>query len=284
MAPSVAFDMDSVESLESEFVGDFGAPNIGGHVGKGSSILDLSRLQQRPQQVIRGIMRHAHSHAHRVPVHNPDVTKHELGPELIEEDILLLETEATNPVEDLLYRTAKTIGKTISTQEEDVLLLEAEATNPVEDLLYRTAKTIGKTIGTQDLVVTPEVTTIPPEEASINDDLVGGVDHVLQYTKETLSEAVTKATDVLMQSSSSISPSSSTTGITTSTSSSSTSSTTTARTTGPLSGVLHIPGHEPETPADLDLVHRDRSLDEINGTELNGISVKDDSTHLTPEG
>lgn len=247
MAPSVAFDMDSVESLETAFVGDFG---LGPKSGGGSD-LDMSRMQQRPQQVIRGVLRHAHS---RMPFHNPDITKHLLATDIIEEDIFLLETEAAESVEELVFRTTKQIGRTLG----------------------------------KDLVLPPEDDSLlPPVVSSLSDVTTEGVD-LLQYTKETLSEAVTKATEVLLQSSSSSSTSttspSSTTAYTTTSTSSSSTSTTTARNKGPQSGILHFPGHEPGEPADLDLIHVDRSFIEINRTELNGISVKDDSTYLTPEG
>ncbi|XP_042236291.1 uncharacterized protein LOC121875712 [Homarus americanus] len=49
-------------------------------------------------------------------------------------------------------------------------------------------------------------------------------------------------------------------------------------------GVLKLPGHEPEAPADLVLVHHERAIDTRNQTGLNGIFVRDDSTALTPEG
>lgn len=249
MAPSVAFDMDSVESLETSFVGDFGVgPKLGGgsDLTSGNPILDMSRMQQRPQQVIRGVLRHAHT---RMPIHNPDITKHLLAPDIIEEDIFLLETEATEPVEDLVYRTAQKFGRTLG----------------------------------KDLVLAPEDDSLlPPVVSSLNEAPTEGVD-LLQYTKDTLSEAVTQATEVLLQSSSSSSTSTTSPSSTTTTStSSSTTSTTTARTTGFDSGILQIPGHAPGEPADLNLIHHDRSFDE--GTELNGISVKDDSTYLTPEG
>ena len=47
------------------------------------------------------------------------------------------------------------------------------------------------------------------------------------------------------------------------------------------SGILLIPGHEPEAPADLNLVHHDRSLDSFSDT---GITVRDDSSIISPEG
>lgn len=49
------------------------------------------------------------------------------------------------------------------------------------------------------------------------------------------------------------------------------------------SGVLKIPGHEPEAPADLNLIHHDRAIDTRNQTGLSGIFVKDESTSLTTE-
>ncbi|KAK3852446.1 hypothetical protein Pcinc_040965 [Petrolisthes cinctipes] len=49
-------------------------------------------------------------------------------------------------------------------------------------------------------------------------------------------------------------------------------------------GVLKLPGHEPEAPADLVLIHHDRAIDTRNQTGLNGIFVRDDSTSLTAEG
>lgn len=49
-------------------------------------------------------------------------------------------------------------------------------------------------------------------------------------------------------------------------------------------GVLKLPGHEPEAPADLVLVHHDRAIDVNNQTGLDGIIVRDDSTSITPEG
>ncbi|KAK4316892.1 hypothetical protein Pmani_011998 [Petrolisthes manimaculis] len=49
-------------------------------------------------------------------------------------------------------------------------------------------------------------------------------------------------------------------------------------------GVLKLPGHEPEAPADLVLIHHDRAIDTHNQTGLNGIFVRDDSTSLTAEG
>lgn len=49
-------------------------------------------------------------------------------------------------------------------------------------------------------------------------------------------------------------------------------------------GFLKLPGHEPEAPADLVLVHHDRAIDTRNQTGLNGIFVKDESSDVTPEG
>lgn len=49
-------------------------------------------------------------------------------------------------------------------------------------------------------------------------------------------------------------------------------------------GVLKLPGHEPEAPADLVLIHHDRAIDTRNQTGLNGIFVRDDSTPITAEG
>ncbi|XP_071540305.1 uncharacterized protein [Panulirus ornatus] len=49
-------------------------------------------------------------------------------------------------------------------------------------------------------------------------------------------------------------------------------------------GVLKLPGHEPEAPADLVLVHHERAIDTRNQTGLNGIFVRDDSTVITPQG
>nr|XP_053653930.1 uncharacterized protein LOC128703329 [Cherax quadricarinatus] len=49
-------------------------------------------------------------------------------------------------------------------------------------------------------------------------------------------------------------------------------------------GVLKLPGHEPEAPADLVLVHHERAIDTRNQTGLNGIFVRDDTTAITPEG
>uniref|UniRef100_A0A0P4VSM0 C2 domain-containing protein n=1 Tax=Scylla olivacea TaxID=85551 RepID=A0A0P4VSM0_SCYOL len=48
-------------------------------------------------------------------------------------------------------------------------------------------------------------------------------------------------------------------------------------------GFLKLPGHEPEAPADLVLVHHDRAIDTRNQTGLNGIFVKDETTDITPE-
>ncbi|XP_076034044.1 uncharacterized protein LOC143020941 [Oratosquilla oratoria] len=47
-------------------------------------------------------------------------------------------------------------------------------------------------------------------------------------------------------------------------------------------GVLRIPGHEPEAPADITVHHQDRSFNKNVVDE--GIIVKDDSSSLTPEG
>lgn len=60
------------------------------------------------------------------------------------------------------------------------------------------------------------------------------------------------------------------------------SSTTTPQTIDP--GVLKLPGHEPEAPADLVLIHHERAIDVHNQTGFDGIIVRDDSTSLTPEG
>ncbi|XP_068241913.1 uncharacterized protein [Palaemon carinicauda] len=49
-------------------------------------------------------------------------------------------------------------------------------------------------------------------------------------------------------------------------------------------GVLRIPGHEPEAPADLNLVHHDRAIDTTNQTGQEGILVKDDTSVITSEG
>lgn len=49
-------------------------------------------------------------------------------------------------------------------------------------------------------------------------------------------------------------------------------------------GFLKLPGHEPEAPADLVLVHHDRAIDTRNQTGLNGIYVKDESSDVSPEG
>lgn len=49
-------------------------------------------------------------------------------------------------------------------------------------------------------------------------------------------------------------------------------------------GFLKLPGHEPEAPADLVLVHHDRAIDTHNQTGLNGIFVKDETSDVTPEG
>lgn len=48
-------------------------------------------------------------------------------------------------------------------------------------------------------------------------------------------------------------------------------------------GFLKLPGHEPEAPADLVLVHHDRAIDTRNQTGLNGIYVKDETTDITAE-
>ncbi|XP_066963974.1 uncharacterized protein [Macrobrachium rosenbergii] len=65
-----------------------------------------------------------------------------------------------------------------------------------------------------------------------------------------------------------------------------TASTTTISTTKNYldSGVLRIPGHEPEAPADLNLIHQERAIDTTNQTGQGGIFVKDDSNGLTNEG
>lgn len=60
------------------------------------------------------------------------------------------------------------------------------------------------------------------------------------------------------------------------------SSTATPQTIDP--GVLKLPGHEPEAPADLVLIHHERAIDVHNQTGFDGIIVRDDSTSLTPEG
>ena len=49
-------------------------------------------------------------------------------------------------------------------------------------------------------------------------------------------------------------------------------------------GFLKLPGHEPEAPADLVLVHHDRAINTHNQTGLNGIFVKDETSDVTPEG
>ncbi|XP_042862911.1 uncharacterized protein LOC122247587 [Penaeus japonicus] len=59
------------------------------------------------------------------------------------------------------------------------------------------------------------------------------------------------------------------------------SSTTTPLTINP---GFKLPGHAPESPADLVLIHHERAIDVHNQTGLDGIIVRDDSTSLTPEG
>lgn len=49
-------------------------------------------------------------------------------------------------------------------------------------------------------------------------------------------------------------------------------------------GLLKLPGHELEAPADIVLTHHDRVIDTRNQSGLNGIYVKDESTDVTPEG
>lgn len=61
-----------------------------------------------------------------------------------------------------------------------------------------------------------------------------------------------------------------------------TTTTTASEKLGP--GYLKLPGHEPEAPADIVLVHHDRAIDTRNQSGLNGIYVKDESTDVTPEG